>query len=146
MLHTRKPLLRKLSNHTKKCFDPKCQNMSRTNKMFNGHHLFNNYKNFTVVEFKSQCTISDSIYVNIVLTYLFAIFLRLSCISEPSNFELWVHCACLSWHCHTWARGWDTTNSEREECVLKRQLKCEGRYLSFHWVWHRGGPKLGHSE
>lgn len=62
--------------------------MSRMNKMSNGYHLFNDSKNLTVVEFKSQCTLSDNIYVNIVLQYLFGVFLRLSCIAEPSNFEL----------------------------------------------------------
>lgn len=62
--------------------------MSRMTKKPNEYHLFNDSKNLTVVEFKPQCKLSDNVYVNIVLQYLFAVFLRLSCAAEPSNFEL----------------------------------------------------------
>lgn len=77
MPDTRKQLLSKLANHTKKCFDPKCQNMSRMNKMSTGYHMFNDSKSLTVVEFKSQCTLSDNIHVNIVLQYLICSFLKI---------------------------------------------------------------------
>lgn len=132
MQPTRKQLLRKLANHVKNGFDPKRQNISRMNKLSIGYHVCNDSKNSTVVGFKSQCTLSDKVYVNIVLRYLIcSCSLRLSCVAEPSNFELWVCCICLSWRCHMWARGWDVINSEREERILPRQLKGEGRYLLF---------------
>lgn len=89
MQHTRKQLLSKLANHTKNHFDPKCQNISRMNKLSIGYHVFNDSKNLTVVGFKSQCTLLGNIYVNIVLRHLIcSCSLRLSCVAEPSNFEL----------------------------------------------------------
>lgn len=126
--HTREQLLRKLANHSENYFDPKCHNTSKMNILSTGYCAFNDSKNLTVVGFKSQCTLSDNIYVDIVLQHLIcSCSLRLSCVAEPSNSELWVCCKCLSWHCHMWARGWDTTENEREECILKRQLNCKGR-------------------
>lgn len=57
MQHTRKQLLSKLANNAKNCFDTKCQNISRMNKLSTACHVFNDSKNLTVVGFKSVYSI-----------------------------------------------------------------------------------------